>query len=170
MLQQKVSFPEFDTPKSVVMEAKPWRFILVGGVNAGKTTLLKALEFKSPAAVRKTQMIDYGGWGIDTPGEFAEIGGLRRVLISTAFDARLLIVVQDATREDSVFPPNYFLMFPQHTIGVVTKIDDQEAAVERARAFLAAAGVIGEIFNVSALTGEGIPELRAFLLGAEYQS
>ena len=113
-------------------------------------------------------MIDYGGWGIDTPGEFIEMGSLRRVLVSAAFDAQLLVVVQDATREDAIFPPNYFLMFPQHTIGVVTKMDDKEADEERAQAQLAAAGVTGEIFCVSALTGYGIPELRTYLLNANY--
>ncbi len=78
-------------------------------------------------------MIDYAGWGIDTPGEFIEMGHMRRVLISTSFDAQLLIAVQDATRKDTIFPPNYFLMFPQHTIGVVTKMDAKEADAERAQ-------------------------------------
>lgn len=140
--------------------------MLVGGVGAGKTTLLQALENKSTDFIGKTQMIDYAGWGIDTPGEFSELGHLRRALVSTAFDAQLLVVVQDATREDSIFPPYYFLMFPQHTIGVVTKMDDKEADAERARTLLAKAGVTGEIFYVSASTGFGISELRAYLLDA----
>lgn len=147
-------------------ESKPWRFMLVGGVAAGKTTLLKALESKSPQHTTKTQMIDYAGWGIDTPGEFVEMGHLRRVLISTSFDAQMLVAIQDATRKDTTFPPNYFLMFPQHTIGVVTKMDAKEADADRAKAQLAIAGVTGEIFCVSALTGDGISDLRAYLLDA----
>jgi ethanolamine utilization protein EutP len=168
MIQHRVSFPELDSSKVTTMESKPWRFMLIGGVSAGKTTLLKALEYKKPELARKTQMIDYGGWGIDTPGEFTEMSGWRRVLVSAAFDAKLLVVVQDATREDAIFPPNYFLMFPQHIIGVVTKMDDKEADEKRAQALLEAAGVSGEIFCVSALTGYGIPELRAYLLDANY--
>lgn len=140
--------------------------MLVGGVEAGKTTLLQALESKSTDLVGKTQMIDYAGWGIDTPGEFVELGHLRRALISTSFDAQILVAVQDATREDSTFPPHYFLMFPQHTIGVVTKLDDKAADAERAKAQLVDAGVTGEIFCVSASTGYGISELRAYLLDA----
>jgi ethanolamine utilization protein EutP len=111
-------------------------------------------------------MIDYDGWGIDTPGEFIELGHLRRALVSTSFDAQLLVAVQDSTREDSNFPPYYFLMFPQHTIGVVTKMDDNEADAGRAKAHLEKAGVTGEIFFVSASTGYGISELRAYLLDA----
>ena len=75
MIQHKsLDFPEMDSSRVIAMESKPWRFMLIGGVNAGKTTLLKALEYKNPELARKTQMIDYGGWGIDTPGEFTEMG------------------------------------------------------------------------------------------------
>lgn len=146
-------------------QAKPWRFMLIGGVGAGKTTLIKALESKDPLqGVRKTQMIDYSGWGIDTPGEFIEMGHLRRSLIATSFDAQLLIAVQDATRTDAHFPPNYFLMFPQSTIGVITKLDAPQADTGHATRLLRHAGVTGEIFTVSALTGSGISELREYLL------
>ncbi len=145
-------------------EAKPWRFMLFGGVGAGKTTLLRALEDKDPASAIKSQMIDYSGWGIDTPGEYSEMGHYRRVLLTTSFDAQLVVVVQDATEEKTIFPPHYFLMFPQHTIGVVTKVDLPRADIERSRSLLAAAGVTGEIFCVSALTGDGISTLRDFLL------
>ena len=160
MMQQKVIFHDMIN----TAEAKPWRFMLIGGVAAGKTTLLRALENKSTQFATKTQMIDYAGWGIDTPGEFIETGYMRRNIVSSSFDAQLLIAVQDATRKDTIFPPHYFLMFPQHTIGVVTKVDDKEADVEQAQAQLIAAGVTGEIFCVSALTGYGISELRAYLL------
>ncbi|MCA9960951.1 MAG: hypothetical protein KC443_18050 [Anaerolineales bacterium] len=160
MMQQKVVFNDMVT----MSESKPWRFMLVGSIGAGKTTLLKALESKNPGSVCKTQMIDYSGWGIDTPGEFVELGHLRRALISTSFDAQILVAVQDATRKDSFFPPNYFLIFPQHTIGVITKLDRPHADIEHAKLLLRRAGVTGEIFCVSALTGLGISELRDYLL------
>jgi ethanolamine utilization protein EutP len=159
-MMHKVTFNEMVS----VAEAKPWRFMLVGGVGAGKTTLIHALESKKTGHARKTQMIDYSGWGIDTPGEFVEMGYLRRVLVSTSFDAQLLVAVQDATRADSNFPPNYFLMFPQHTIGVLTKLDSPQANIEQATTLLRTAGVTGEMFLVSALTGLGIPELRDYLM------
>jgi ethanolamine utilization protein EutP (predicted NTPase) len=43
-------------------------------------------------------------------------------------------------------------------------MDDKEADADRAKAHLANAGVTGEIYCVSALTGYGISELRDFLL------
>jgi ethanolamine utilization protein EutP len=164
MTRQRVVFQEMDYITTMTTEGTSWRFMLIGGVGAGKTTLLKTLENKNPQLVSKTQMIDYSGWGIDTPGEFIEMGHLRRVLVSSSFDAKLLIAVQDATRREAVFPPNYFLMFPQHVISVVTKMDDKEADPDQAQAQLQAAGVTGEIFYVSAITGYGISELRAYLL------
>lgn len=145
-------------------DARPWRFIVFGGICAGKTTLLRALENKDPAAAGKSQMIDYSGWGIDTPGEYNERSFYRRVLMNASFDSQMLVIVQDATNDQAVFPPHYFLMFPQPAVGVVTKVDLPQADIERARSMLRAAGVTGEIFCVSAFTGEGISALRDFLL------
>lgn len=148
-----------------VGDKKQWCFMLWGGVGAGKTTLLKALQAAGvPDSVRKTQMIDYSDWGIDTPGEYSEMGNLRRHLVSTATDAHVLVAVHDATREMSNFPPNYFLMFPQPSIGVVTKIDLPDADPKRAAAILRRVGVTKEIFYVSAINGSGLAKLRQNLL------
>jgi ethanolamine utilization protein EutP len=149
-----------------VAQQSKWRFMIWGGIGVGKTTLLRALE-GGPAPARKTQMIDYCGWAIDTPGEYSEMGKFRQHLVATASDAQLLMVVQDATCARSNFPANYFLMFPQPTIGVVTKIDAPSANIERAVAVLRQCGVMGAIFPVSAITGSGLSALRQSL--QEYQ-
>jgi ethanolamine utilization protein EutP len=140
-----------------------WRFMLLGGVGAGKTTLMSALEGRGRPA-RKTQMVEYAGWGIDTPGEYAERGGSRGNLVATAGDAQLLVAVQDATRPGSNVPPRYFTQFTKPVIGVVTKIDAPGADVGRATALLREAGVRGAIFPVSAVTGSGLSALRQSLL------
>lgn len=142
-----------------VVEQSKWRCMLWGGIGAGKSTLLHALE-ETHRPVRKTQMIDYTGWSIDTPGEYSEMGDFRQHLVTTASDAQLLVVVQDATRPHANFPPKYFIMFSQPTIGVVTKIDDPAADVVRATALLRESGVSGAIFYVSAITGAGLSMLR----------
>lgn len=84
--------------------------------------------------------------------------------MTTANDAQLLVVVQDATRPRSNFPPLYFTLINKPTIGVMTKIDLPTADVERASALLRQAGVRGEIFPVSAITGSGLSALRQSLL------
>jgi ethanolamine utilization protein EutP len=140
---------------------KRWRFMLWGGIGAGKTTLLRALQGGKPCI--KTQMIEHDGSAIDTPGEYSEMGRLRRHLQTTAADAQLILVVHDATRERSNFPPNYFLMYQQPVLGVVTKIDAPSARPQRAIENLRCAGVTGPVYCVSALTKSGIDELRKAL-------
>ena len=135
--------------------------MLWGGVGAGKTSLIRALQGGPPAT--KTQMIEYDGAAIDTPGEYSEMGRLTRHLLSTAADAQLILVVQDATRGDSNFPPNYFCMFNQPVLGIITKIDLAEADAERAEACLIRMGVTGGIIRVSPVTGEGLSLLRQIL-------
>jgi ethanolamine utilization protein EutP len=135
--------------------------MLWGGIGAGKTTLLRALQGGRPTL--KTQMIEYDGPAIDTPGEYSEMGRLRRHLQTTAANAQLILVVQDATRDESNFPPNYFLMYQQPVIGVVSKIDAPLARPQRAVEILHRAGVTGPVYCVSAFTGSGIEELSEAL-------
>jgi ethanolamine utilization protein EutP len=137
----------------------PRRFMLIGAVGAGKTTLFRALV-GDEAPVRKTQTADYGEWLIDTPGEYAEIIGFRHRLVALANEAKLLLVVQDATRARSCFPPGYLLTFPRPALGIVSKTDLPEADADRAAAFLREAGVKGEIHPVSATLGSGMAALR----------
>jgi ethanolamine utilization protein EutP len=140
---------------------KRWRFMLWGGIGVGKTTLLRTLQ--GGRHIVKTQMIEHDGQAIDTPGEYSEMGRLRRHLQTTAADAQLFLVVHDATRELSNFPPNYFLMFSQPVLGVVTKIDAPLARPQRAIEILRQVGVTGPVYCVSAFTGSGIEELRKAL-------
>ncbi len=144
--------------------SQTWPFMIFGGKSSGKTALLFALEGKNPLTAVASTGIDYSGWGIDTSGEYCESGRLRRELVSAALKAKLLIVVQDATNPHPVFPPHYFLMYPHPKIGVVTKIDLPGADPQHASGLLRSAGVDGEIFYVSVLSGEGISDLRDFLL------
>jgi len=142
----------------MVSLARP-RCMLMGAVGVGKTTLIRALiEGHDP--VRKTQTADYLGGCIDTPGEYAESERFRHRLVALASDAKLLIVVHDATRNRSCLPPGFVRSFPRPAIGVVSKIDLPGADVERASALLREAGVQGEIHPVSATLGTGMSALR----------
>ncbi|NLH82803.1 MAG: ethanolamine utilization protein EutP [Phyllobacteriaceae bacterium] len=135
------------------------RCLLVGAVGAGKTTLMHALN-DDPDRARKTQVAEYVGACIDTPGEYAEIVAFRSRLVALSNEARLLVVLHDATRERSCFPPGFVRIFPCPAIGLVTKIDLPGADVVRATALLREAGVEGEIHPVSATLGTGMAALR----------
>lgn len=133
--------------------------MVMGRIGAGKSTLLKALE-GGEDPVRKTQMVEFRSGVIDTPGEYAEIPSFHHHLISTAMQAAAVLVVQDAVAERPALPPGFCRMFPVPVLGVVTKIDRPDAQPERAERHLQYCGVDGPYLRVSALTGEGLDELR----------
>lgn len=135
------------------------RAMVIGSVGAGKSTLIQALlQEEKPAA--KTQSLVFRNWLVDTPGEYCENPLQYRFLIATSFDTKLLLLVQDATRERSYFPPGFVGGFPVPSLGVITKIDHANANVDRARRFLRQAMPKGDCFEVSSLTLAGVNELR----------
>lgn len=143
---------------------KPSKRIMVAGpVGAGKSTLLHAMFVDGP--VTKTQSLEYAHNAIDTPGEFTSHPFLKSALLATALEADLIVFIQDATSGYRQFPPGFATSFPKPSIGVVTKIDSEAADVERAKAILRDLSVTDRehIQCVSALTGEGLPELRDFI-------
>ena len=100
---------------------------------------------------------------IDTPGEYMERRGFWGALMVTSADADVVVLVQDATENGTMFPPAYSSMFAKPIVGVVTKKDlATEEQVENAKKYLRLAGA-KEIFAASGVTGEGVPELVAHL-------
>ena len=102
---------------------------------------------------------------IDTPGEFTASPFMKGALFSTALEADLILFLQDATSDFVQFPPGFATGFPRRSVGVVTKIDGEGADVERAKGIIRNVCVSDpqHIFCVSAKTGEGIAELRAYI-------
>ncbi|MCR6544912.1 EutP/PduV family microcompartment system protein [Dehalobacterium formicoaceticum] len=142
---------------------KTKRIMLVGAVNSGKTTLANALNGDATASVPKTQSLGYSACSIDTPGEFIENPSYYKALFATSLEADGVAFIQDATRNRSVFPPGFAAAFSKRTMGIVTKIDHPQADVEQAKGFLKSLGLSGAIVVVSALTGEGIDDLKQLL-------
>ncbi|MFP3388829.1 EutP/PduV family microcompartment system protein [Brevibacillus sp. SIMBA_040] len=138
------------------------RVMIIGAIEAGKSSLVKALVGDEQPA-RKTQALEYRDWVIDTPGEYSENPMFYRTLMATSLEAELIVMVQDATRERNYFPPGFSQGFPQSCVGVITKMDHPDADVERAEGFLRQSLGDGKIFRTSSFTSEGVPELRAYL-------
>ncbi|TQR35046.1 EutP/PduV family microcompartment system protein [Brevibacillus brevis] len=138
------------------------RVMIIGAIEAGKSSLVRAL-FNDEQPARKTQALEYRDWAIDTPGEYSENPMFYRTLMATSLEAKIIVMVQDATRERNYFPPGFSQGFPQSCIGVITKMDHPDANVERAEQFLRQSLGNAKIFRTSSLTSEGVPELRAYL-------
>ncbi len=140
-------------------ERKRKRIILIGRSTAGKTTLCQRLNHEE-LNYCKTQTVQIINRNmIDTPGEYLERRGFRGALMVSSTEADLIIFVQDATENGTMFPPQFGTMFAKPCVGVVSKIDiATPQQIADAEAFLRAAGA-GRIFRISSVTGEGVKAL-----------
>ena len=105
------------------MAERKKRIILIGRSAAGKTTLCQRIN-QEDLIYHKTQTVQViNQTMIDTPGEYLERRYFRGALMVTATDADVVLLVQDATEEGTMFPPAYNTQFAKPTLGVVNKSD-----------------------------------------------
>ena len=141
------------------------RFMLIGDVGAGKTTLINALFGRCEEA-RKTQAIEYEGCGMDTPGEYFSHPRLYSALLSSAPDVETLVYVHPADGEQCRLPPGFLEVYAgKRIVGVITKTDLPDARPEAAEALLRAHGITGPIYRVSTAEPAALSVLRRLLLG-----
>ena len=156
---------------------------VLGAPNAGKSTLVNALVGQKVAIVSaKAQTTRARLMGIalegtaqiilaDTPGLFEPRRRLDRAMVNAAWegaseaDAILLIVDGRKKKLDYLEPILTSLAGrPERKILVLNKVDEvaKEPLLVIAQA-LAGEGQFSEVFFISALTGDGVPELKARL-------
>lgn len=100
---------------------------------------------------------------IDTPGEYLERANMRGALMVTSVEADLILLVQDATEQGSMFPPAYTSMFAKPSIGIVTKSDlATSEQIVQAKKYLNMAGV-KDIYVTSSVAGHGFADLLPVL-------
>ncbi len=160
---------------------------LLGAPNAGKSTLLNSLVgAKVSIVTRKVQTTRARLRGIamhdasqivfvDTPGIFAPKRRLERAMVAAAWsgarDADVIVLVFDASHReidaDSRLILDGLKDLGRSAILVLNKID----LVKRPRllglaAQFEAEGLFDRVFMISALTGDGVDDLLAFLAAA----
>ncbi len=139
------------------------RVALIGKIGSGKTTLKQRLTH-AELKYKKTQMIDYSDFFIDTPGEFIELPFFNRQAINVTMDAGLVILISSAADSQNSYPPNFVHTYNIPTIGVITKIDRHDKKVKRSRNHLIFAGIHpNHIYEISSLSGQGIDKLEAVI-------
>lgn len=136
------------------------RAMLIGGIDAGKTTLTDALLQRERRPTKlKTQALIFDDWIVDTPGEYTENPLYYRNLIATSMEITHVLFIQDATNEKSIFAPGFSSGLNKLSIGVVTKADHYGANIYHAIELLKKAMVRGPIIVSSAYTGQGLREI-----------
>ena len=141
------------------------KFMLIGEIEAGKTTLINALFDKDEIA-RKTQAIEFEGNGMDTPGEYFCHPRLYSALLCSAQDMDTLVYVHPADRDTCRLPPGLLDVYVgKKVIGVITKTGLPEARPDAAQALLPGHGIRGSIFRISSHDANSICALRKVLLG-----
>lgn len=134
--------------------------MLIGGINAGKTTLKDALlERSSKPKKIKTQALTYDGWMVDTPGEYIENPMFYQSIMATSMEITHVLFIQDATNQKSIFAPSFSTGMNKLPIGVVTKTDHELADIDHAIQLLKKVMVRGPIVITSAYTGQGLREI-----------
>lgn len=147
-------------------EERKRRIILIGNTGAGKTTLCQFINHEE-LKYHKTQTVQIVNQSIiDTPGEYLAYRYFRGAMMVTACDADVVVLVQDASAPNSMFPPSYASLFGKPALGVVTKADlATEAQIEKAREYLTTAGA-SKLFVTSSVAGTGF---EAFLQELGYE-
>ena len=140
--------------------------MLIGEIEAGKTTLLNALFGKDEEA-RKTQAIEFEGNGMDTPGEYFSHPRLYSALLCSAQDMSTLVYVHPADRFSCRLPPGFLNLYAgQQVIGVITKTDLPDARPDAVEALLRAHGISGPIYRLSRDDPAALQALKDVLLGS----
>lgn len=137
------------------------KIVLMGRSECGKTTLTQALKGEK-IQYHKTQYVNNFDVIIDTPGEYAQTKNLGYALALYAYEADVVGLLLSSTEPYSLYPPCCTAMCNREVIGIVTKIHDKKANVERAERWLRLAGC-KKIFYVDSKNYEGIPQILEYL-------
>ncbi len=137
------------------------KIILAGRSETGKTTLKQALKGEN-ITYHKTQYVNHFDVIIDTPGEYAETNSLAGALVMYSFEADVVGLLLSAIEQYSLYSPCCASVVNREVVGIVTKIDHEDANPERAAEWLRLAGC-EKIFFVSSYTGEGITDILEYL-------
>lgn len=137
------------------------KLILMGRSQAGKTTLTQALRGEE-IHYYKTQDIHHYESVIDTPGEYAQSHRLGKALALYTYEADVVGILVASNEPYSLFPPNVTAQANRECIGIVTKIDVENANVAQADRWLEIAGC-KKIFHVNSVKGEGVAGILEYL-------
>ena len=142
----------------------PMSFAVIGEVDAGKSALITRLV-DPEGNQRKTQVpIFYSGSVIDTPGEYVDNRAWNGPLLSTISGVNTIVYLQPANAKRFSSPPGLLRVYPnKRLIGVISKVDIDDADINNAELLLESNGIKGPYFYTSIFDENSINKLREFL-------
>lgn len=115
------------------------KVILIGRSGSGKTSLTQTLK-GDEITYNKTQTVERNGLLIDTPGEYIESRNFGGALAVYSYESDIVGLLLSATEPYSLYSPNITSMANRPVVGIVTKIDLNNANPKRAENWLRLAG------------------------------
>ena len=133
------------------------RYVLLGTVGAGKSTLYAALHGIACDEAKKTQAFQSAlAGGVDPPGDFFCPPMYYPALLSPTVDPAVLLYVPPANDPLCRLPAGFLNIYTQReVICAITKVDLPDADFEATKAMLMDHGVSGPFFPL----GKDRPEL-----------
>ena len=146
------------------------KYVFVGSVGVGKTSLFNALMGDYELA-RKTQAVDYNLMGgIDTPGEFFSHPHLYKAMISTTTEAEIIIYVHSAEDQICRLPRGILDIYNNKTIvTVITKVDLPDVDLAAVRKVLVECGLKEPFLEINTQDPKDVQMVADYLknLGAD---
>lgn len=146
------------------------KYVFVGSVGVGKTSLFNALMGDYELA-RKTQAVDYNLMGgIDTPGEFFSHPHLYKAMISTTTEAEIIIYVHSAEDQICRLPRGILDIYNNKTIvTVITKVDLPDVDLPTVRKVLVECGLKEPFLEINTQDPKDVQMVADYLknLGAD---
>ena len=144
----------------------PQSFAVIGEVDAGKSALITRLVAPDGNQKKTQTPIFYSGSVIDTPGEYVDNRAWNGPLLSTISSVNTIVYLQPANGKRFSAPPGLLRVYPnKRLIGVISKVDLDDADISNAEKLLVNNGVQPPFFHTSIHDDNSINKLREFLSG-----
>ncbi|CAH0990445.1 hypothetical protein SIN8267_00537 [Sinobacterium norvegicum] len=140
-------------------------FVLVGEVDAGKTSLLMNLLEVDGTAVKTQAVEHYRNNIIDTPGEYISRRSYYGPLLTALIGIDTILYLHPSNSRSLCMPIDLLHVYAnKRIVGVITKTDLEDADIEFSKRLLVDHGIKEPIFEISQKDQETIVALKNFLM------
>lgn len=141
---------------------KKKRIMIIGPSRSGKTSLANVLE-EEARPLKRTHDTIYRRHTLEIPSAYLENTWMYSHLIALAQDAWCILMLVDPSQPSEVYSPGFATAFRVPVVGVIAKCDLAPEKRAQAEAALRRIGAAPPYLAVSAVTLEGMDQLKQYL-------